>query len=168
MLAAIVLGVLLLALSSRVEIPLGPVPLTLQSLAILLVGALYGPRIGTATVLAWLLLGVLGLPVLAGGAGGIDHFAGPTGGYLFAFPVAAFAIGWLVRQGWDEDAPWLLFAAALIGHAICLILGTAWLSTHIGPGPAIANGLLPFLGGAMIKSAMLTLIVLLVRRRRQT
>src|SRR5262245_33102727 len=85
---AVVIGSLFLALSSYVQVPLIPVPITMQTFAVALVGALYGWRLGGITIIAWLVEGAVGLPVLAGGASGVHHFVGPTGGYLFAFPVA--------------------------------------------------------------------------------
>ena len=86
-------GTVVLTLSSYVSIPLSPVPVSMQTFAVLMVGALYGWRLGGLTVLAWLLEAALGMPVLAGGKGGLAPFFGPTGGYLFAFPVGAVLMG---------------------------------------------------------------------------
>lgn len=145
-------GVVVLALSSRLAVPMVPVPITLQTLAVTLMGALYGWRLGAATVIAWLALAALGLPLLSGGAGGIEPFSGPTAGYLFAFPFAAAATGVLVRIGWDGRRPLHGFLAMLMGNALCLFPGTAWLATAMGAA-ALEAGLVPFLPGAVLKSA---------------
>ncbi|WP_199792349.1 biotin transporter BioY [Allosphingosinicella vermicomposti] len=159
-------GVAALTFSSRVEIPVEPVPFTLQTLAVLLTGALLGWRLGALTVLIWLALGALGLPVFSGGAGGWQRFLGPTAGYLAGFPLAALAMGWLTQQGWNGRKPVHAFVAALIGHAICLIPGALWLSTSVGRHAAIQDGLLPFLPGAILKSLAVAVILMIVTRRR--
>lgn len=97
--AAVALGTLALAAASQVSVPLVPVPITLQTLAVTLVGALYGWRLGAVTVVAWLAEGAVGLPVLAGGAGGLHAFVSPSAGYLYGFPAVAAAVGALVQRG---------------------------------------------------------------------
>jgi biotin transport system substrate-specific component len=164
-LGAVILGTLFLALSSYIEVPMVPVPVTMQTLAVGLVGALYGWRLGGLTITAWLAEGALGLPVLAGGAAGLPHFVGPTGGYLFAFPVAGMLVGWLAERGWNGQRPWLAFAGMLIGNAACLVLGAAWLALLIGPERAIVAGVLPFLLGAVLKSALAAMVLRLIQRR---
>lgn len=151
---AVFVGTLFLALSSYIEVPMVPVPITMQTYAVMLVGALYGWRLGGVTIVAWLMEGALGLPVLAGGASGAQHFVGPTGGYLFAFPVAGMAVGWLTERGWNGQRVWLSFIAMLLGNAICLILGAAWLATIIGIEQAIMAGVVPFLIGGILKSGL--------------
>lgn len=151
---AVVLGSLFLALSSYVEVPMIPVPVTMQTFAVTLVGALYGWRLGALTIAAWLVEGAAGFPVLAGGAAGIQHFVGPTGGYLFSFPVVGAVVGWLVARGWNGDRVILAFAAILIGNLLCLVLGTAWLAVMIGVEKAVTFGFLPFLVGGLLKSAL--------------
>ena len=99
---AVVLGTLFLALSSYVEVPMVPVPMTMQTFAVTMVGALYGWRLGGLTIVAWLLEGALGLPVLAGGASGAQHFLGSTGGYLAGFVAMAAIVGWAADRGWDR------------------------------------------------------------------
>ena len=147
-------GAVVLAIASYIAIPMVPVPITLQTLAVTTIGALYGPRLGAFTVIVWLAMGMLGLPVFAGGGGGISHFLGPTAGYLLAFPVAAAVTGGLVARGWTGQKPAFAFAAMLIGNLVCLSLGAAWLATQIGLQAAINAGFAPFLPGAAIKSAM--------------
>lgn len=151
---AVIAGTLLLTLSSYIEVPMVPVPMTMQTYAVVLIGALYGWRLGAITILAWLAQAAAGLPVLAGGGGGPLAFIGPTAGYLFAFPVAAAMVGWLAERGWNGRRIGLAFIAMLAGHAICLFFGALWLATLIGPEPAIAAGVTPFLLGAMLKSAL--------------
>ncbi|PWL16866.1 biotin transporter BioY [Falsochrobactrum shanghaiense] len=153
-LAAVVLGTLILALTSQVEVPMIPVPITLQTLIVPLIGALYGWRLGTATVLAWLGQAMIGLPVLAGGAGGIHHFAGATGGYLAAFPIIAAMTGYLAERGWNGQRVSLAFVSFLAANLLCLTLGALWLSSLIGIEKAVAFGVTPFLVGALIKSAL--------------
>ncbi|HEY0625973.1 MAG TPA: biotin transporter BioY [Allosphingosinicella sp.] len=159
-------GVAILALSSRAQVPMEPVPFTLQTLAVLLSGMLFGWRLGLLIVIAWLAAGAAGLPVFAGGLGGWQRFLGPTGGYLGAFPVAAAAAGWLVERGWNGRRPVHACAAALIGHAVCLLPGTLWLSTFVGRNEAVANGLLPFIPGAILKSVAAVAVLMLVGRRK--
>lgn len=151
---AVLVGTLFLALSSQIEVPMVPVPVTMQTFAVALVGALFGARLGTLTVLVWLGEALLGLPVLAGGAGGIAHFAGPTAGYLAAFPVMAAMLGALAERGWDAGRPLLAFASMLAANALCLVMGAAWLSSLIGIEKAIALGVTPFILGAVLKSAL--------------
>lgn len=163
-------GIAVLALSSRVAIPMVPVPITLQTLAVTLIGALYGWRLGALTVVAWLAAAALGLPLLSDGAGGPAPFTGPTAGYLFAFPFAAALVGVLVGRGWNGRRPGRAFLAMAAGNALCLILGAAWLAAAFGAATAVKVGLLPFLPGAVVKSAlaaaMLYGLAHPVRRRR--
>lgn len=147
-------GTLILALSSYIEVPMVPVPVTMQTFAVTMVGALYGWRLGAITIVAWLAQGAMGLPVLAGGAAGAYHFVGPTGGYLLAFPLAGALTGWLVEHGWTGRRIVLSFTAMLLGNAVCLLVGAAWLAMLIGMEAAIMNGVMPFLLGGALKSAL--------------
>lgn len=151
---AVVLGTLFLALSSYIEVPMVPVPVTMQTFAVTLIGALYGWRLGAVTIAAWLVEGAVGFPVLAGGAAGVQHFVGPTGGYLFAFPITGALVGWLAERGWNGNRVVLAFAAMLLGNLACLVLGTAWLAVMIGAEKAITFGFLPFIVGGLLKSAL--------------
>lgn len=162
--AVVALGTLFLAASSWVEVPMLPVPMTMQTFAVTLIGALYGWRLGAITVLAWLGEAVVGLPVLAGGAGGIAHFAGPTAGYLFAFPLAAALVGWLAERGWTAGNLLLSFAAMLLGNAFILGMGGAWLAALIGANDAMTYGVMPFILGAIVKSALAAASVEATRR----
>jgi len=151
--AAVAVGALLLALSSYLAIPMAPVPITLQTLAVTLIGALYGWRLGALTIIIWLVAGALGLPVLSDGSSGIQKFMGATAGYLFAFPLAGALTGWLVvERGWDGSRFVLAFLAMLAGTALCLLFGAAWLAFNIGAEKALIHGVLPFLVGGVLKS----------------
>jgi len=163
---AVVLGTLFLALSSYVQVPMYPVPMTMQTFAVTLVGALYGWRLGAITIVAWLMEAAAGLPVLAGGAGGLAHFAGPTGGYLIAFPVAGAIVGWLAERGWNGNRMLLAFLAMLIGNALCLVLGAAWLSALIGVEKAVLLGVAPFVLGGILKSALAAAVLRVLPGRR--
>ena len=148
-------GTGILTASSYIQVPFYPVPMTMQTLAVTLIGAALGWRLGAATVIAWLAAALAGLPVIAG-----NHIAGPamllspTAGYLMAFPLAAALTGFLAQQGWNGKLPLLAFASMVLGNALCLVLGTAWLATLVGPAKAIALGFVPFVAGGLVKSAL--------------
>ena len=147
-------GTAVLAASSYVSIPMQPVPVSLQTFAVLMVGALYGWRLGGLTVLAWLLEAALGMPVLAGGKGGLAPFFGPTAGYLLAFPLGAVLMGWLAARGWDGAHPLRAFWAMLLCTTLILLLGGAWLGAMIGAAKGWQLGVAPFLVGDVVKSAL--------------
>src|SRR6195256_4764108 len=112
----VALGTALLTLSAKVNLPLPYVPMTLQTLVVLVIGAAYGWRLGGTTVMVYLAEGGSGLPVFAGPVGGLAPLLGPTAGYLVGFVAAAFTTGWLSERGWDRSMP-LLFVAMGAGHA---------------------------------------------------
>ncbi len=146
-------GTLLIAIAAQVAIPLpfSPVPVTGQTFAVLVVGAALGSRLGLVTVLAYLGEGALGLPVFApGGAPGLARLFGPTGGYLVAFAIAAFVVGWLAERGFDRDVPRCL-AAMVAGQGVIYALGLAWLSQFVPPERVLAAGLYPFIPGDIVK-----------------
>ena len=120
----VALGTALMALSAKVNLPLPYVPMTLQTLVVLMISAAYGWRLGSATMIAYLAEGAMGLPVFAGPVGGIAPLVGPTAGYLFGFVLAAFITGWLAERGWDRNVV-LLFAAMAAGHVVIFIAGFA-------------------------------------------
>jgi biotin transport system substrate-specific component len=152
--AAVLLGTLVLALASRLSVPMVPVPMTMQTLAVTLIGAFYGWRLGALTIVAWLLEGAAGLPVLSNGASGLAYMMGPTGGYLLAFPFACSLVGWLAERGWNGGNLPRAFAAMLLGNALCLALGAAWLAAFVGFERALLAGIVPFILGAIVKSAL--------------
>ena len=151
---AVIFGTALMTASSYVSVPMLPVPMTMQTLAATLIGALYGWRLGALTIAFWLLQGALGLPVFSGGTGGFARLLGPTGGYLLAFPVAAAITGWLAERGWNGGDVVRAFLAMLAGNALCLLVGGAWLATIIGPEKAFWAGVAPFVLGGIVKSAL--------------
>ena len=143
----------LMAAGAYIAIPVGPVPIVLQSLFIMLAGLLLGPRWGTASVGLYLLAGAFGLPVFAGGSGGLARFAGPTGGYLVGFLPAVYLIGRISRQN-RRRAFWDVLAMVL-GTAVIYALGATWLKvwTQLSFEKALATGVLPFLIGDALKIA---------------
>lgn len=144
-------GSLLVALLSqlRVQIGFSPVPITGQTLAVLLVGATMGSRRGALAMLAYLAEGAMGLPVFAG-AGGAARLFGPTGGYLVGFVVAAFIVGWLAEHGWDRR-PISTALAMLAGNAALYLFGVSWLAVLVGSDKSLALGLYPFIVGDLLK-----------------
>ncbi|NNE23595.1 MAG: biotin transporter BioY [Rhizobiales bacterium] len=151
-----VLGTALLWLSAKVKVDIGPVPVTLQTLVILGLGAAYGWRLGAATLMLYLAEGAAGLPVFAGTPEkgiGLAYMAGPTGGYLLGFVLAAAVIGYFAERGFDRN-PFKMFAAMLLATAVIYLPGLAWLATLIGGEKAIQFGLMPFIWGDLIKAAM--------------
>lgn len=163
--AAVLLGTLALAIASQISVPMLPVPMTMQTLAVVLIGALYGWRLGALTVLAWLGEAALGLPVLANGSGGIAPFMGPTAGYLASFPLVAALVGWFAERGWNGRRPAFAFASMLLGHGLCLLLGGLWLATLIGAEKAMLAGVAPFLLGSLVKSGLGAAILTALARR---
>src|SRR5215510_4059833 len=147
---------LFIAACAQFSIHIGPVPITGQSFAVLLTGALLGSRLGAAAVIAYLIEGAVGLPFFApGGAPGILRFLGPTGGYLVAFPAAAFIVGAFAEHGWDKRYATAV-AAMAIGSVIIFFGGWAWYSvmTKRPPVAAFKIAVLPFLAGDVIKIAL--------------
>ena len=146
------------ALAARIAIPVpwSPVPLTGQTFAVLLSGAVLGARRAFLAQALYLAEGATGLPVFAGGAAGLATFAGPTGGYLAAFPLAAALTGALAERGWDRRFVTML-AAMLLGSAVIFTLGLIQLSRFVQPAQLLAAGLLPFLPGDLVKSGLAAL-----------
>lgn len=158
-------GSLCIAASAKVAVPFWPVPMTMQSLAVLMLGVAFGPRLAMATVLTYLAEGAAGLPVFAGPAAGLASFAGPTAGYLVGFVPAAGAAGWLAFRGWGRGAR--LAATLLAGHAILFAPGVAWLAASLGWSRAVAAGLTPFVAGTIVKTALGVAMAEAVRLRRR-
>ena len=151
----VALGTALLALSAKINLPLPYVPMTLQTLVVLMIGAAYGWRLGSATVIAYLAEGAIGLPVFAGPVGGLAPLLGPTAGYLAGFVAAAFITGWLTERGWDRSVP-RLFVAMGLGHIVILAAGFAWLAfgMKLGVEKAWLVGIAPFVAASVIKNAL--------------
>lgn len=147
--ALVLVGTMLLALSAKIQIPFHPVPMTMQSLVVMMIGAAYGWKLGGLTILAYLIEGALGLPVFASGAG-LAYMMGPTAGYLAGFLVAAVVTGYLSERGLTQSVIGALGVLAL-GHVINLGIGFAWLATLIGPDLAFLKGVAPFALATVLK-----------------
>lgn len=155
--ALVVFFSVFVALTAQVEIPLWPVPLTLQTLGVLFTGAVLGGRRGALALLLYLVEGAAGLPVFAGSASGIVYMLGPTGGYLVGFVVAAGVVGWLAERGWDRRLVWTMLAMAL-GNVVIYALGVTWLAVFLGNlQDALTQGMLIFIPGDLIKIAVAVL-----------
>jgi biotin transport system substrate-specific component len=142
---------LLVALSAQIGIP-GPVPITGQTFAVLLTGALLGSRMGAAAIIVYLAEGAIGLPFFSGGRGGLAHLLGPTGGYLVAFPAGAFITGAFAEHGWDKR--FLTAVAAMaIGSAVIILSGWTWFSlvTHTPMAISFQTTVLTKIPGDIIK-----------------
>jgi len=140
-------AIYLLGLSAhlRVAVPFSPVPITAQTLVVLLTGALLGRRRGAATLLGYMAVGALGLPFFAGAG-----LTGPTGGYLLGFVAAAYLTGLLVERGWGRR-PGSALLALLAGNLAIYAVGLPWLALFVGPRAVLALGLLPFVVGDLLK-----------------
>ena len=145
-----------LAAQLAVPVPWSPVPITGQTFAVTLSGAVLGARRGFLAQALYLAEGALGLPVFAAGAAGAAVFAGPTAGYLLAFPLAAALTGALAQRGWDRRFATML-PAMLIGSVPVFTLGLAQLSRFIPADRLLAAGLFPFLPGDLIKATLAAL-----------
>lgn len=148
---------LLVALAAQIVIPLPwtPVPITGQTFAVLLTGALLGSRLGALALMVYLLEGALGLPFFAAGGSGTGRLMmNPTSGYLLAYPAAAFVTGWLAERGWDKR--FLTAAAAMaLGSLVILLCGWSWLAIWFkNPAYAVSIGVLPFIPGDVVKIAL--------------
>ena len=156
-----VLGTLLLTISAKTKVVLGPVDMSLQTLVVLLIAASFGFRLGVATLLLYLAEGAMGFPVFQSSPEkgvGIAYMLGTTGGYLAGFVVMAAIVGWAADRGFDRN-PIKLFAVMLAANAIMLTMGFAWLATLIGAEKAWAFGVVPFIVGDLIKVALAAAVV---------
>jgi len=143
---------LLTALAAQIVIPIGPVPITGQTFAVLLTGALLGSRLGAMAMIVYLAEGAVGLPFFYGGHGGIGHLLGQTGGYLVAFPAAAFITGAFAENGWDKRFITAV-AAMAVGSIVILLTGWVWFSalTNTSLPVAFKLSVAPHLVGDVIK-----------------
>lgn len=157
---AILGGSTLIALGAQVSVPMLPVPMSLQTLAVVLVGLTAGSRLGAAAVLAYLAQGAAGLPVFAAGAAGAAWLAGPTAGFLWGFVAMAFLAGWAVERGLARGL-FGTFVSVLAISALLYIPGTLWLTaaTPLDLGGAVARGMVPFLAGDAVKALIAALVV---------
>jgi len=163
-------GSAVIAISAKVSVPFYPVPMTLQTLAVMAIAATYGSRLAVATVLAYVAEGALGLPVFANtppAVAGPAYLLGPTGGFLLGFVAIAFIVGWAADRGLDRSTA-KLAGALLAGEVVMMALGFAWLAwfatlssgaTGLGIDKAFAAGVAPFILGDLLKLALVALAV---------
>jgi biotin transport system substrate-specific component len=163
--ALIVLGVAALAIAAKIRVPMWPVPITMQTFAVLTIGAAYGARLGGVTLLAYLELGALGMNVFTGtgeGASGLAYMAGPTGGYLLGFLVAAVVMGKLAARGWDKSVATMV-GALLIGNAIIYAFGLPWMAHLFAAEKGVAWvmqwGMTNFLPGDALKLVLAAMLI---------
>jgi biotin transport system substrate-specific component len=159
--ALVAFGVAALAVAAKVKVPFWPVPITLQTFAVLSIGAAYGLRLGVTTVLTYLAIGALGFDVFTGSSAesaGLAYMMGGTGGYLVGFALAAAFLGWAARRGWDRSHG-RMAVAMLFGNAIVYVPGLLWLGLLYGwDQPILDWGLYPFLAGDAAKLALAALL----------
>ncbi len=155
-------GSLLLTLSAKLQVPFWPVPVTFQTLVVLIIGFSFGPRLAFATVMFYLLQGAVGLPVFAGTPEkgiGLAYLLGPTGGFLIGFALAAAFCGVLAEKGWDRSMKKVLIGM-LLGTAIIYATGLLWLGTLMGwDKPVLQWGLFPFIPGDILKIVIAALLL---------
>lgn len=155
-----VAGSLILWASAKVQVPFWPVPMTMQPMVVLLLGALYGPRLAVATILLYLAEGAVGLPVFAGTPErgiGLPYMLGPTGGYMVGWLASAALVGYVFERS-RKVLPVLL--VMLAGVAVMYTTGFAWLATHIGVAKAFTAGVAPFVLGDVLKAGLATALAL--------
>lgn len=148
---------LLTAVCAKLKIEIGPVPITMQTFAVLLSGALLGLKRGTFSQITYLFLGLAGVPWFSRG-GGIAYILSPTFGYIIGFVFAAFIIGWLCEKGWDRAIKTAILAM-LIGNGVLYIPGLFWLAKFIGFSKILAVGLYPFILGDLLKILLAGLVL---------
>ena len=156
--ALVLLGTVLIAISAQIQVPFWPVPMTMQTFAVLMIGATYGWRLGGATLIAYLVEGAVGLPVFAGLGAGAHHLAGPTAGYLVGFVAGSMVCGYLTQRGMGRTLISAL-AVFLAGTVVIFALGLAWLAYLFGPEVAITSGLMPFILSEPTKIALATVLL---------
>jgi biotin transport system substrate-specific component len=151
--ALMIVGTALLTLSAKIQVPFYPVPMTMQTLVVLVLGAAYGWRLAGATVALYLIEGAFGLPVFAGPATGPAYLMGPTGGFLVGFLASAVLTGFMAERGWDRS---LIRVAVMmtLGHAVIFAFGLGWLSALLPFAKAWAVGFAPFAVATVLKTAL--------------
>lgn len=158
----VLVGIAALAIFAKIKVPMYPVPITMGTFAVLTIGAAYGPRLGLATIIGYMLVGALGFDVFAGSSAekfGLTYMMGGTGGYLVGYVLATLALGMAARAGWDRSVGKMALAM-LIGNALIYIPGLIWLGQLYGwDQPILAWGLTPFLIGDALKLALAAVLV---------
>ena len=156
-LALAVIGSLVVAIAAQINIPMVPVPMTLQTLAVLSIGAAFGARLGAATLALYAVEGAAGLPVFAQMKAGAAIISGPTGGYIVGFILAAALVGYLAEKGWSRDIPKMVMAA-LLGAIVLYIPGLVWLHQFAnGWSQTFEWGITPFILGDVVKAVIAAL-----------
>jgi biotin transport system substrate-specific component len=155
-------GILLLAVAAKVHVPMWPVPITMSTFAVLLVGAAYGAQLGLVTILGYLAVGALGLDVFAGSSAqtyGVNYMLGSSGGYLVGYVLATVILGFLANRGWGRSIGWMALAM-LIANVAIYLPGLTWLGQLYGwDKPILAWGLIPFLPGDAVKLALAAVLL---------
>jgi biotin transport system substrate-specific component len=159
----------LLAVSGRFEINIGPAPITLQTMVVMLAGSVLGPRLGAISMVVFIALAAAGAPVLAGGTGGLARLAGPTGGYIFSWPLAAIVIGVLVRKLSAKGGPavWKVALAHIVGGILLVhLIGFPWLLavTKLPFDKGLTIAFLPFMPGDLAKAVIGAAVAMSVYR----
>lgn len=153
-----VIGANLIAIFAQISVPMYPVPITGQTLALTVVGFALGRKAGTASVLLYLLEGMIGLPVFANGASGLSVLLGPSGGYLYGFVPTAFVLGYFSDKG-VLNSVWKSIGVALLASIITFAFGLAQLSFFVPADKLLAAGLYPFILGGVIKAVLASVLV---------
>ncbi|WP_123147490.1 biotin transporter BioY [Mesorhizobium delmotii] len=156
-----IVGTLVLTLSAKTRVLLGPVDISMQTLAVFLIAAAFGMRLGVATLLLYMAEGAIGLPVFQGTPEkgiGIAYMLGSTGGYLAGFVIMAAIVGSAADRGWDRH-PIKLFNAMLVAEIVMMAMGFAWLALLIGPEKSWQFGVVPFIVGDLIKVGLAASLV---------
>jgi len=162
---ALVFGfAILTGLSAQIKVEIGPVPLTMQTLVVLLSGILLGSKKGAASQITYLFMGLLGFPWFARG-GGLGYLFSPTFGYILGFVFASYLVGFFLERGWGKNIKKAILAL-LIGEAVIYLFGVSWLFKFVGLDKALALGFYPFILGDFLK--LLLIIPLLLFRQRNT
>jgi biotin transporter BioY len=157
------------AMCAQISFWIGPVPISGQTFAVLLAGALLGSRRGALSQLSYLAIGATGIPFwfALGGALGMARLIGPTGGYLFGFVAVAFVVGWLAERGWDKHI-WTAVLAMLAGSVVLYVFGLSWLTQFVPQSKVLQVGLYPFIIGDLLKIVLAAVLLpsgwLLLRR----
>lgn len=152
------IGANLIAIFAQISVPMYPVPITGQTLALTVVGFALGRKAGTAAVLMYLFEGAIGLPVFAGGSAGFQHFFGPTGGYLLGYIPTAYVLGYYSDKG-VLNSFWKSLAVGLVASVITFAFGLAQLSFFVPEGKVLELGLYPFILGGVIKAILASILV---------
>jgi biotin transport system substrate-specific component len=158
----VAVGIIALAVAAKISIPMWPVPVTMGTFAVLTIGAAYGPRLGLATILGYMIIGALGFDVFASSSAekfGLTYMMGSTGGYLLGYVLATLALGYFARLGWDRSIG-LMALALVVGNALIYVPGLLWLGQLYGwDQPILKWGFTPFVIGDALKLVLAALIV---------